>query len=360
MDESPLAFAERWRRDLHAATNGETTSEQPTTAAELVKKLSLELNNRARDLPAYERQKCQRELEAVQKGLNESAAKAAPKPKFAFKRRAAHPLPASDNASPPPPPPPSSTQPAAADASGGGGGAPADALTLANQSRAHLSRADLPNRRTSLTDSKTPRDNSDSQCLALTALSECVVDLLEPTTATEGEDGDGSGTRSALTTTTSSSSYSAIYISGLRDSLVLLPENARQGSVLVQNCSRCVFVLGGHQIRIHDSEDCSFFLAAGSQPIIERCRELVFGPYPSSLLLESNSLTNRFDAVQDFDDPFATSSRPSQNWRLATEADRASLDEALARYFSTGTARGGADGGQAVREGLLQSVLGRV
>ncbi|TKA53189.1 hypothetical protein B0A53_04045 [Rhodotorula sp. CCFEE 5036] len=273
------------------------------------------------------------ELEAVQRGLNESAAKAAPKPKFAFKRSAAHPLPASDNATPPPPPPPpASTRPAAAHASGGGGGAPADALTLANQSRAHLSRADLPNRRTSLTDSKTPRDNSDSQCLALIALSECVVDLLEPT-ATEGE--DGSGTRSALTSTTSSSSYAAIYLSDLRDSLVLLPENARQGSVLVQNCSRCVFVLGGHQIRIHDSEDCSFFLAAGSQPIIERCRELVFGPYPSSLLLESNSLTNRFDAVQDFDDPFATSSRPSQNWRLATEADRASLDEALARYFST-------------------------
>jgi hypothetical protein len=197
------------------------------------------------------------ELEAVQKGLNESAAKAAPKPKFAFKRRAAHPLPASDNASPPPPPPPSSTQPAAADASGGGGGAPADALTLANQSRAHLSRADLPNRRTSLTDSKTPRDNSDSQCLALIALSECVVDLLEPT-ATEGE--DGSGTRSALTSTTSSSSYAAIYLSDLRDSLVLLPENARQGSVLVQNCSRCVFVLGGHQVRLH------FCPQAGGRP----------------------------------------------------------------------------------------------
>lgn len=161
------------------------------------------------------------ELEAVQRGLNESAAKAAPKPKFAFKRSAAHPLPASDNATPPPPPPPpASTRPAAAHASGGGGGAPADALTLANQSRAHLSRADLPNRRTSLTDSKTPRDNSDSQCLALIALSECVVDLLEPT-ATEGE--DGSGTRSALTSTTSSSSYAAIYLSDLRDSLVLLP-----------------------------------------------------------------------------------------------------------------------------------------
>jgi hypothetical protein len=198
------------------------------------------------------------ELEAVQRGLNESAAKAAPKPKFAFKRSAAHPLPASDNATPPPPPPPpASTRPAAAHASGGGGGAPADALTLANQSRAHLSRADLPNRRTSLTDSKTPRDNSDSQCLALIALSECVVDLLEPT-ATEGE--DGSGTRSALTSTTSSSSYAAIYLSDLRDSLVLLPENARQGSVLVQNCSRCVFVLGGHQVRLH------FCPQAGGRP----------------------------------------------------------------------------------------------
>ena len=49
------------RRISHtAAANRETNSKQSTTAAELVKKLSLELNERARDLPAYELQKCQR------------------------------------------------------------------------------------------------------------------------------------------------------------------------------------------------------------------------------------------------------------------------------------------------------------
>ena len=196
------------------------------------------------------------ELEAVQKGLNESAAKAAPKPKFAFKRRTAPPppLPASDNTTPPPPLPSPLGAPrrtatygdGGGGGGGGGGGVPVNALTLANQSRAYLSRAVLPNRRTS-TDPTTPR----SQCLALTALSECVVNLLEPTTATEGEDGDGSsGTRPAATST-SPPAYPAIYLSDLRDSLVLLPENARQGSVLVQNCSQCVFVLGGHQVRRH-------------------------------------------------------------------------------------------------------------
>lgn len=189
------------------------------------------------------------ELEAVQKGLNEFAAKAAPKPKFAFKRRTAPPpppLPASDSTPPSPPPPLVVSRPAATDGGSGGGGAPANALTLANQSRAYLSRADLPNRRTS-TDPTTPT----SQCLALTALSECVVNLLEPTTATEGEDGDGSSDARPAATSTSPPAYSAIYLSDLRDSLVLLPENARQGSVLVQNCLGCVVVLGGHQVRRH-------------------------------------------------------------------------------------------------------------
>lgn len=196
------------------------------------------------------------ELEAVQKGLNEFAAKAAPKPKFAFKRRTAPPpppLPASDSTPPSPPPPLVVPRPAATDGGSGGGGAPANALTLANQSRAYLSRADLPNRRTS-TDSTTPR----SQCLALTALSDCVVNLLEPigveadagTGSKEDGDGGGSDARPAATST-SPPAYSAIYLSDLRDSLVLLPENARQGSVLVQNCSGCVVVLGGHQVRRH-------------------------------------------------------------------------------------------------------------
>lgn len=100
-----------------------------------------------------------------------------------------------------------------------------------------------------------PEDNSASQCLALTALSECLVDLLEPA-ATEGEDGVGSSGTRSMTPATSSSSlslYSAVYLSDLRDSLVLLPENAQQGSVLVQNCSRCAFILGGHQVRLHFS-----------------------------------------------------------------------------------------------------------
>ncbi|GAA5990669.1 hypothetical protein JCM10908_003181 [Rhodotorula pacifica] len=339
MDESPLAFAERWRRDLQTLADGLMPDSDRAKTAEVVKRLSLELNERARDLPAYELQKCQQELEAVQRKLCDSAAKAAPKPRFVFKKReppsastskpsAPSPMaPAATSASHPPTP---SAPPARA-------AAPEDALALTNRTRAYFTRADLPFPST-FSSANTGSAPSSSQCLALSSLTSCVVDLLD-TRSNAGASG---------------SSYSAFYLSDLEDSVILLQANERRGSVLVQNCRGCVFILGGHQIRIHDSTKCRFFLAAGSQPIIERCRDLIFAPYPVSLqpTLSEPDQPSRLD-VQDFDDPFATAERPSPNWRRATEAEQASTKDVLAQFVTAGEGEGRHAGCQEALEALL-------
>ncbi|GAA5867675.1 hypothetical protein JCM3774_003371 [Rhodotorula dairenensis] len=382
MDEAPLVFAARWRRDLQLLTASlPPGSDRTTAAAESVKTLVLELNQRARDLPAYELQKCQRELEAVQKALSESAAIAAPKPRFAFKRKtpAATASDAAAQISAAIAPTANTTTTAAAGTVGPPSvirqpaipstGAPDDdaLLTLTNRTGAYLSRVDLPTRsphRRRRADEIVPSGSrpepepepeeresaaaaaTASQCLALVALSQCVVDLLDSQDSPSLDE---------------TSYYSAVYLADLEDSLVLLPENQQRGSILVQNCRRCFFVLGGHQIRIHDSEECWFFLAAGSQPVIERCRELAFAPYPlalQGLSTTRSASTSRLD-VQDFDDPFATAARPSLNWRHATEAERATLDVELVRWrTAAGSSREEEDARRSgATKRLLQSVL---
>lgn len=183
---------------------------------------------------------------------------------------------------------------------------PADALTLTTRSDALLSASDLP------APNPNPAAASAAQSLALSSLSRCVVDLLPK----------GSST----------GAYSATYLSSLRDSLVLLPDAQQRGSVLLQDCERCVVVLGGHQvtpialrplrashresaaevcrlraqIRIHDSADCLFLLAAGSAPIIERCRRLVFAPYPASLATVGVIPSSRAEPLADAAGPAAS------------------------------------------------------
>jgi hypothetical protein len=85
---------------------------------------------------------------------------------------------------------------------------------------------------------------------------------------------------------------------------------------------------------MHDSKNCKILVQTYSQPIIERSSRILFGPYPSTftVCLQFNSLATKlipciqpedcipppgasFDHVQDFDYPFATSERPSPNWR---------------------------------------------
>ncbi|KAL7131544.1 hypothetical protein ABFS83_12G010300 [Erythranthe nasuta] len=51
------------------------------------------------------------------------------------------------------------------------------------------------------------------------------------------------------------------------------------GSVLIEGAEGCVFVLGAHQIRIHNVKNCDFYLRVRSRPIIEDCSGVRFSPY---------------------------------------------------------------------------------
>jgi len=50
------------------------------------------------------------------------------------------------------------------------------------------------------------------------------------------------------------------------------------GSVFVNDCTNCRFVLSSRQLRIHDTTNCVFEVQTNSGPIIEDCDKLRFGP----------------------------------------------------------------------------------
>ncbi|GAA5917943.1 hypothetical protein JCM8208_002805 [Rhodotorula glutinis] len=310
MEESPLVFVERWTAQLRALQEPQDAVSNGAT----LQTLSKELTTRAADLPPYELRRCERELKVVQDAVATSKAAAAPKSKFSFKRAAPAPgAPTSSTSRPPvarplaPPPstPRSTTSPV-----------PPTAMTLASHTDAHLTSTSLPRTDPSFT------SRPSGGALALTALTRCLVDLrdVEP--------------------------FSALYLTDLRDCVVLLPngEGARGdgrglGSALVQGCEGCVIALAVHQFRMHDSTQCAVLLDAGSNPVIERCESLRFGPYPREQQPPPSSTAADSPAprqapplqVQDFDDPFATADRPSPNWRALLPAEHSAFSDSLAR-----------------------------
>ena len=225
------------------------------------------------------------ELKAAQDTFASAKAAAAPKSKFSFKRAAPAPGASTSSAARPPTarplaPPAPAPRPSTSSV-------PSTALTLASHTDAHLTSASLP---------RTDPSPSPGGALALTALTRCLVDLrdVEP--------------------------FSALYLTDLSGCVVLLPggEGARGragggGSALMQGCEGCVIALAVHQVRalslyllcarlsssastestflpplalarpqfrMHDSTSCAVLLDAGSNPVIERCKGLRFGPYP--------------------------------------------------------------------------------
>lgn len=70
---------------------------------------------------------------------------------------------------------------------------------------------------------------------------------------------------------------SAMHVDGLTRCTVYV--GAIAGSIMVHNCEDCVFVVAARQIRIHTSRRCRFRLLVLSNPIIEHCQELTFGPF---------------------------------------------------------------------------------
>ncbi len=86
-----------------------------------------------------------------------------------------------------------------------------------------------------------------------------------------------------------------------------------RGSVFVENCSECVFVLCAAQLRVHDCQRSEFHVAVQSDPVIEDCSGLVFSPkYDCAVLGLACALPegpNKWANVRDFNSPIAGSSR---------------------------------------------------
>ncbi|BGP22237.1 tubulin folding cofactor C [Rhodotorula toruloides] len=316
MDESPLLFVESWTAELRSLQSEiDAKSSATSDLSPRLQRLSDELTARAVNIPNSELRRCERELKAAQETLS---AQAAPKSKFSFKRS----TPSSRSVISAPPvtaPAPSSTSPTSS-AAPEPSSIPPTPLIITSRSDSYLSSTDLPARPAS----------SAAEALALTSLLRCFVHLA-----------------STANGATLADRFSTLYLSDIADSVVVLPV-INGGSVMVQNCRRCVLALGGHQFRMHDSTECLVLLAASSTPIIERCKGLVLGTYSRSLRSPSPVHSSIF-AVQDFDDPFATPERPSPNWRQASEAEEMRIEPFL---------RAGQAGWKQTRDGALRVVDG--
>ncbi|KAL6058643.1 hypothetical protein QOT17_014682 [Balamuthia mandrillaris] len=97
------------------------------------------------------------------------------------------------------------------------------------------------------------------------------------------------------------------------------------GSVLLENCHHCTFSLAAHQLRIHSSTECDFYLLARCSPILESCTKLRFAPYNfvyprlTSDLEHFSVGRNQWDQPQDFNWPNTTI---NPNWAIIPEEER--------------------------------------
>ena len=54
------------------------------------------------------------------------------------------------------------------------------------------------------------------------------------------------------------------------------------GASFINEATNCEIHVQSHQIRIHHTTQTSFYLTAKSNPIIEHCSELGFGPFATA------------------------------------------------------------------------------
>eukprot|EP01060_Flectonema_neradi_P029111 TRINITY_DN3951_c0_g1_i1.p1 TRINITY_DN3951_c0_g1~~TRINITY_DN3951_c0_g1_i1.p1 ORF type:complete len:302 (+),score=72.18 TRINITY_DN3951_c0_g1_i1:45-908(+) len=93
------------------------------------------------------------------------------------------------------------------------------------------------------------------------------------------------------------------------------------GSVFINSCTSCTFIVAARQLRVHNTKSSSFYLHCSSEPIIEDCSEVTFAPYnwdfdDKEALFASTTLTpdnNKWNQVNDFK---WLKAQQSPNWSL--------------------------------------------
>ncbi|KAG9104685.1 hypothetical protein FRC06_000071 [Ceratobasidium sp. 370] len=77
-----------------------------------------------------------------------------------------------------------------------------------------------------------------------------------------------------------------------------------QGSILLHDCYQCTIIVSSHQFRMHTSDSTHVYLKVPSNPVIEKCANIGFGPFPSmdSTLGSASEPEDVISyTVQDFD-----------------------------------------------------------
>eukprot|EP00939_MAST-03C_sp_MAST-3C-sp1_P001318 g1318.t1 len=101
------------------------------------------------------------------------------------------------------------------------------------------------------------------------------------------------------------------------------------GSVFIDRCQDCKFVLASRQVRIHSTTSCTFEVRTNSGPIIEDCTKLLFGPYPDLMyprshadFEESTLSTGPAECWKDVQDFKWLRTQASPHWSILPASDR--------------------------------------
>jgi hypothetical protein len=101
------------------------------------------------------------------------------------------------------------------------------------------------------------------------------------------------------------------------------------GSIFINDCVDCTFVIACQQLRTHSTTKSSFYLHVTSRGIVEDCNNVKFAPYNLEYpeLNEHYAVAgldqsrNNWDDIDDFN--WLASDKHSPNWSLIPECDRA-------------------------------------
>ena len=100
------------------------------------------------------------------------------------------------------------------------------------------------------------------------------------------------------------------------------------GSIIMDNCQNCTFVMPCQQLRIHHTTESHFYIHVTSKAIIEDCSTLAFAPFnwvyeglgDSYTLSGLDQSRNNWDDVDDFN--WLANDMRSPNWSILEEDKR--------------------------------------
>lgn len=139
----------------------------------------------------------------------------------------------------------------------------------------------------------------------LSNLTHCIVDLDHHNT-----DATYSDRRSLQTLT----------LKSIKDCLLICGHVT--GATHITNLTNCTIVVSTHQLRVHNSSNCSIYTLCTSRPIIEDCTGIRFAPLPAYYLItQDESKMNQWQNVDDFK---WLRAEQSPNWSILPQEARMS------------------------------------